>query len=132
MGFSLLTQPGKGVTDLLTTGKVGKTVTYSFVDNAINWIPTNIFESLSTGDTLQIIVFALFAGVVLLYLGDEYKPLVEIIDKAAGVMLKMTDMVMKYSPIGIFALVAEMVISISAKMMAQVLNFIATDWAACR
>ena len=131
MGFALLTQPGKGVTDLLIAGKVGKTVTYNFVDNAIKWIPTNIFESLSTGNTLQIIVFALFAGIVLLYLGDEYKQFVEMIDKAAGVMLKMTDMVMKYSPIGIFALVAEIVTSLSGKMMAQVLNFIATDWAAC-
>jgi Na+/H+-dicarboxylate symporter len=76
-------------------------------------------------------VFALFAGVVLLALGDEFKPFVDMIDKAAGVMLKMTDMVMKYSPIGILALVAEMVTTLSGKMMAQVANFILTDWAAC-
>lgn len=131
LGFALLTQPGKGVTDLLTSGQAGKAVTYSFVDNAIKWIPTNIFESLATGNTLQIIVFALFSGVVLLALGDEYKEFVGLIDKAAGVMLKMTDYVMKYSPIGIMALVADMVMGLSSKMMAQVINFILTDYAAC-
>jgi Na+/H+-dicarboxylate symporter len=131
MGFAMITQPGQGVTDLLTTGKAAKAVSYSFIDNAIQWIPTNIFESLAKGNTLQIIVFAIFSGVVLLALGEPYKGFVELIDKAAGVMLKMTDYVMKYSPIGILALVADMVNSLSGKMMAQVLNFIATDWAAC-
>lgn len=131
LGLALITQPGRGVTDLLVAEKAGKTVSYSFIDNAIKWIPTNIFESLSTGNTLQIIVFALLTGVILLSLGDEYKEFVNMIDKAAGVMLKMTDLVMKFSPIGIFALIADMVTTLSAKMMTQVLTFIATDWIAC-
>ncbi len=128
--FALVTQPGKGVVDLLTD-KSGKEVAYSFIDNMVKWIPTNIFESLTTGNTLQIIVFALITGIVLLLLGDEYADLIKLIDKASGVMLKMTDLVMKYSPIGIFALVADMIASLSASMLTQVLNFILTDWAAC-
>ena len=46
-------------------------------------------------------------------------------------MLKMTDLVMKYSPIGIFALIADMMTTISGRMLYQVVNFIATDWAVC-
>ena len=130
MGLALITQPGQGVKDLLTK-EAGKQVSYSFLDNAINWIPTNIFESLDKGDTLQIIVFALITGVVLLALGDEYADFVKMVDKAAGVMLKMTDLVMKYSPIGIFALIAEMMTTISSKMLTSVLNFIVTDWVVC-
>lgn len=130
LAFALVTQPGRGVTDLLTD-KAGKQVAYNFIDNMVQWIPTNIFESLSKGNTLQIIVFALITGIVLLMLGDEYADLVNLIDKAAGVMLKMTDLVMKYSPIGIFALVADMIAGLSSAMLTEVLNFILTDWAAC-
>ena len=130
MGFALVTQPGKGVTDLLTS-QAGKTVEYNFLTNMVKWIPTNIFEALTKGDTLQIIVFAILTGIVLLMLGEEYAPLIKLVDQAAGVMLKLTDLVMKYSPIGIFALVADMMTTISGRMLTQVLNFIVTDWAAC-
>ncbi len=130
MSFALVTQPGKGVTDLLGS-QAGKTVEYDFLANMVKWIPTNIFEALTKGDTLQIIVFAIMTGIVLLMLGDEYAPLIKLVDQAAGVMLKLTDVVMKYSPIGIFALVADMMTTISGRMLTQVLNFIVTDWAAC-
>lgn len=128
--FALITQPGKGVTDLLTS-QSGKAVQYDFISNMVQWIPDNIFNALTTGNTLQIIVFALFTGVVLLLLGDQCADLISLVDKAADVMLKMTDLVMKYSPIGIFALVADMMTHLSGAMLKQVLNFILTDWAAC-
>jgi len=130
MLFALVSQPGKGVTDLLGN-QAGKVVSYNFLTNMVKWIPTNIFESLTKGDTLQIIVFAIITGVVLLMLGDDYAPIIKMVDQAAGVMLKITDLVMKYSPIGIFALVADMMATLSGKMLAQVLNFIVTDWCAC-
>lgn len=128
--FALFTQPGKGVTDLLTS-ESGKAVQYDFIGNMVKWIPDNIFNALTTGNTLQIIVFALFTGVVLLLLGDQCADLIALVGKASDVMLKMTDLVMKYSPIGIFALVADMMTHLSGAMLKQVLNFIATDWAAC-
>ncbi len=130
MVFALISQPGKGVTDLLTS-EAGQVQEYSFLDNMINWIPTNIFESLTNGNTLQIIVFALFTGVVLLILGDKAKSLTNVIEQGADLMLKMTEMVMKISPLGIFALIADMMTKLSGSMLVQVLNMILTDWAAC-
>lgn len=130
MGFALISQPGKGVVDLLTS-EVGQAQEYSFVENMISWIPTNIFESLTNGDTLQIIVFALFSGIVLLILGDSAKTLVKVIEQGADLMLKMTELVMKVSPFGIFALIADMMTKLSGSMLMQVLNMIITDWVAC-
>ena len=43
----------------------------------------------------------------------------------------MTDLVMKYFPIGIFALVADMMATLSGQMLGQVLNFVVTDRLAC-
>lgn len=128
--FALITQPGRGVTDLLGA-EAGEAASYNFMDNLISWIPENIFTSLAEGNTLQIIVFALILGVVLLCLGDRVKRLVEIFDMGSDAMLKMTEGVMKVSPIGIFSLVAQMMVTVSAKMLGQVLNFILTDYAAC-
>lgn len=128
--LGLITQPGRGVTDLLSS-EAGEAVTYNFVENMISWIPTNIFEALSTGNTLQIIVFAILLGIVLLSIGEPVSGLMKVFDQASEAMLKMTDFIMRVSPIGIFALIAQMMTSISSNMLMQVLNFILTDYAAC-
>ena len=126
----MITQPGQGVTDLLTDA-AGEAVTYSFIDNMVTWIPDNIFAALTNGTTLQIIFFAIFMGCVLLVLGDQVKGLVDLVDQGANAMLKMTEYVMAFSPLGIMALIAEMITTISAKMMEQIIVFITTDWVAC-
>lgn len=128
--LGLITQPGRGVADLLSS-EAGEAVTYNFIENMISWIPTNIFEALSTGNTLQIIVFAILLGIVLLSIGEPVSGLVKVFDQASEAMLKMTDFIMRVSPIGIFALIAQMMTSISSNMLMQVLNFILTDYAAC-
>lgn len=130
MIFALVSQPGKGVIELLGA-QSGKAVEYSFLDNMISWIPTNIFEALSTGNTLQIIVFAIFLGTIFLALGEVARPAVKFVDSMSEAMIKMTDMVMVISPIGIFALIADMVTKLSGKMLGEVLNMIVTDWVAC-
>ena len=57
MGVALISQPGRGVTDLLGS-EAGEAVSYNFLENLISWVPTNIFEALTTGNTLQILHFA--------------------------------------------------------------------------
>ena len=123
--IALITQPGKGVIDLLGT-EVGKDVSYNFIENLIGWVPINIFEALATGNTLQIIFFALLMGVVLLSLGDSVSVVIKIVDQAADAMMKLTEIVMKFAPIGIFALIADLTISLSGNMLKQVLNMILT------
>ena len=130
IGAAMISQPGQGVTDLLGS-EAAKPVEYNFLDNMVAWIPTNVFESLTNANTLQIIIFALFAGVALLALGERGKHLTQVVDEAADVMLKLTDYVMMYSPIGIFALIAKMVTTLSGKMLVQVAKFILTDVTAC-
>ena len=77
--FALITQPGRGVTDLLTD-EIGENVTYNFVDNVVSWVPTNIVQAMAEANMLQIIVFSLFIGIVLLNLGDRVAPLIKDID----------------------------------------------------
>lgn len=127
----LIAQPGKGVTDLLTGVEATEAQEYSFIDNVIDWFPTNIVESMVNANMLQIIVFCLFLGVALLALGDKVKTIVKFIDEGSETMLKITEYVIEFSPFGILSLIATMVSTVSSEMMKSVIVFIVADWVIC-
>lgn len=124
---ALIVQPGRGTTEFLASAEAAEASAYSFIDNVINWFPTNIVESMYNANLLQIIVFTLFLGVALLALGDRVTGLVKIIDQCSDTVLKITEYVIGFSPLGILSLVATMVSTISGAMMKEVLLFILLD-----
>lgn len=72
-------------------------------------IPSNILIAMTegaTGNVLQIIFFALLFGVSCLLVGKAAEPVVNVINSATEVMLKMTVMIMELAPIGVFFLMA--------------------------
>ena len=75
-------------------------------ERLIEIIPTNPAAALAQGETLQIIFFAIMFGVGCLMAGDRGKPLIDIMDSAADVMMKITHIVMETAPFGVFALMA--------------------------
>lgn len=74
----------------------------------VDMVPSNIFFSLNdNGLMLQIIFFALFFGVTLLYVPKEHSaPVIAFINGTNEVFLKMVDIVMKGAPFFVFALLA--------------------------
>lgn len=86
-------------------------------DVLLNLIPTNPFESLSKGDVLPVIVFALFFGIAAVFAREKGKAVVSVADSAAETMYKLTSIVMWYAPLGVFSLIATTV----AKQGPQVL-----------
>lgn len=124
---ALIVQPGRGTTEFLASAEAAEASTYSFIDNVVGWFPTNIVESMYNANLLQIIVFTLFLGISLLALGDRVSGLVKIIDQCSDTVLKITEYVIGFSPLGILSLVATMVSTISGAMMKEVLLFILLD-----
>jgi Na+/H+-dicarboxylate symporter len=86
-------------------------------DVFLNLFPTNPFESLTKGDILPIITFAIFFGIAAVLAGEKGKPVIGLADSAAEAMYKLTTIVMWYAPIGVFSLIAATV----AKQGPQVL-----------
>lgn len=125
--LALIVQPGRGTTEFLATTEAAEAVSYSFIDNVVQWFPTNIVEAAYSANMLQIIVFCLFLGIALLVLGDSVKGLVAGIDQCSNAMLKITEFVMELSPIGIMSLMATMVSTVSGAMMKEILVFILLD-----
>jgi Na+/H+-dicarboxylate symporter len=69
-------------------------------------VPASVFEGMAKNEILQIVVFSLFFGAGLAAMRERGKPLIDVIDIAAHVMLKITGYVMWLAPIAVFAAVA--------------------------
>ncbi len=75
----------------------------------VNIVPKSFFDALAQNSILQILVFSVFFGFALsAYRAKTGEDLVRIkmIQELAHVMLKMTDYVMRFAPLGVFAAIA--------------------------
>ncbi len=96
-------------TDMVTEKVAGKT-TGDVVGIFLRMIPTNIVHAAAQGQMLGLIFFSLLFGFFMTKiksnLGDTLKSFWQGVFE---VMMLITDLVMKFAPIGVFALVAEVV-----------------------
>lgn len=74
-----------------------------------NIVPTNIFDALSTGKMLSIIFFAILFGIFINKIDSENNILKSGVDELFNVMMKITNLIIKFTPIGVFAIVAKVV-----------------------
>lgn len=81
----------------------------SAISNLLAIIPTNPFQALAQGDMLQIIFFALVLGIALTRLGAGAEPVVRFFDALQNAMVVVIQAVMALAPIGVAALVADVV-----------------------
>ncbi|HNM22546.1 MAG: dicarboxylate/amino acid:cation symporter [Betaproteobacteria bacterium] len=108
--FANLLQPGVGLgVSLPEVGSaVGlKTSALNLKDFITHVFPKNIFEAMAANEILQILVFAVFFGLALGHLHNQTaRSLVNTMEEVVHVMLKVTDYVMRFAPIGVFGAVA--------------------------
>ncbi|SMF76348.1 dicarboxylate/amino acid:cation symporter [Allosphingosinicella indica] len=69
-------------------------------------VPASMVEAMATNEILQIVVFSLFVGVAMTAIGEKAAPLVRAFESLVAVMLQITDYVMRFAPIAVFAAVA--------------------------
>ena len=80
------------------------------IDNVLGIVPKNPVESLSSGNMLQIIFFAVIFGIALTMMGaQESKIVVTFFDKVQQAMVMIIHIVMSVAPYGVAALIAEVV-----------------------
>ncbi|MGL9769514.1 MAG: glutamate/aspartate:proton symporter GltP [Sodalis sp. (in: enterobacteria)] len=80
---------------------------HSFVSTILSLIPANIFSSMARGDMLPIIFFSVLFGLGLASLAENIRlPLFNVFNAVAETMFKVTHIVMRYAPIGVFALIS--------------------------
>lgn len=106
LGLGIFMAPGEGIN--MTAGAVAPIAKEAptLIQTLLALIPQNPINALATGNILQIIVFALGLGVALTLCGEKAKPAVALFESLAEAMYKLTELVMKLAPYGIFGLMA--------------------------
>ena len=108
--LAFIFKPGVGIDLGLAGGVIGESTlgSTSVVDTLVNFVPTNIFQAMSEGSTVQAIVFSLIFGVAVgAYTKKSGREDVLLFIKDInGIIMEIIGMVMKLAPIGIFALLA--------------------------
>jgi len=108
--FANLLQPGTGLNVPLPEAGTAtnlKTSALNLKDFITHVFPKNIFEAMAANEILQILVFAVFFGTALGHLHSQTaRSLVCTMEEVVHVMLKVTDYVMRFAPVGVFGAVA--------------------------
>lgn len=104
-----LMKPGSGANlgDPVQT-EIISTEGTSISDILIRIVPENIFSAMANGNILPVIFFALLFGFFITRIGTEKKELLtELFDSFFAVMMKITMFIIRFTPFGIFAIVAK-------------------------
>ncbi|WFC60467.1 dicarboxylate/amino acid:cation symporter [Pseudomonas sp. REST10] len=110
LAFGTLFSPGEGM-HMVASGSAEAKQAPSLVQILVGLVPTNPVTAFAEGNILQIIVFAIALGVSMNLVGEKAAPAIHLFDSLAEVLYKLTDLVMRFAPIGVFALIAGVVAS---------------------
>ncbi|PEX80674.1 dicarboxylate/amino acid:cation symporter [Bacillus cereus] len=126
--IAYIINPGKGVEGLLASGQNFKEEKFSFVDNIVQWFPSNVIQAAAETSMLQIIIFAIFVGMALILLGDQAKGTRKLVHEGAKIMIKIAEIVIGFAPYGIMALIAHVVGTFGSDMLTAVVSYVVADY----
>lgn len=88
--------------------------------------PNNIFASLTKGNVIQVIIFAILFGLVLSRANenDEYHLVLKLIKQFNQLIVKLVMLIIKLAPIGIASMFASTIAKNGCKMFLPLLNFL--------
>ncbi len=110
MTFVNLFQPGVGTS--LPAPAAGATTNLNvaalnFKDFVTNIFPTSFLDAMAKNSILQILIFSVFFGFAIAsFKDDATKTVVAFVKELVNIMLKVTDYVMRFAPLGVFAAMA--------------------------
>ncbi len=141
MFFVNILEPGVGSTLIDQANGAAQTAAankISLGDRLITIVPDNIFRSLTEGDLLAIIFFAILFGFFVTKVEEKSRNMiVDVFQAVFDVIMKITLAVIRLAPIGVFAIVSKMIseqAGDTAKLMeiAQSLGmFVLIVWIGC-
>ncbi|MGB0649611.1 MAG: dicarboxylate/amino acid:cation symporter [Rhodothermales bacterium] len=96
------------------------------LDPLVNMVPGNVFFAATNNrNMLQIVFFAIFAGIALLMIPkDKARPLLDFFDGLNDLIIKMVEIIMLAAPVGVFALMADTITSIAGDDLGEILELL--------
>jgi aerobic C4-dicarboxylate transport protein len=130
-----IVQPGRGFnvnTATLDARSVadyaGQAKAQSIPDFLIHIIPTTVIDAFATGDILQVVFVALLFGFALSRLGARAKPLVDFGESLTSVIFGVTNILMKFAPVGAFGAMAYTVGKFGLASLGPLAKLIGAFW----
>lgn len=125
--LSMVMKPGVGIDISQAAGVAKQSVkSASLQDTILNFVPTNVVQSMAEGTMVPCIVFALFFGVAMGSYARQSgnRTVVDWINGINGTITAIIKIVMKVAPIGIFCLLANVAGSTGFKVIIPMLKFL--------
>lgn len=97
----------------------------SFLSNFVQNTLINPFKAFSEGNVLAVVVFALFLGVALVQGGERFALVRNSFQQFFEIMMMLVGWVMKLAPIGIFALLAKLIVTEDLSVLSRLAEFAA-------
>ena len=79
---------------------------HSMTNFIVHTLPTSIFNAMSEGNLLQIVVFAIFFALAICAVGQKARPVLDFLQSTCDVMFKFTEYVMFFAPMGVFGAIS--------------------------
>ena len=107
LGLNAIFQPGLGA-GLAPTGQVPVNVAFQvdWVKFLLDLIPSNVIAAMAGQKVLPTLVFATLFGLALGAIGEKARPIVAVLEATLGALFRLTDWVIKVSPVAVFAIAA--------------------------
>ena len=103
-------QPGTGDVEgaraLMESAKPPTLAPTPLADVFLGIVPTNVAQALAKGDLLSVIFFSIVLGLATVTVGERGRSLAAVFESFNDVIMKITDWVMLTAPVGVFALLA--------------------------
>ncbi|MGH9329551.1 MAG: dicarboxylate/amino acid:cation symporter, partial [Vicinamibacterales bacterium] len=95
-----LTRPGDGV-DLPPEKSEIAAQVKTWDQVLLHTVPESVVKAMADGEVLQIVVFSIFFAIALSLLGEKGRPIVALCEALSETMFKLTNIVMRYAPLGV-------------------------------
>ena len=120
---SVATLDAKSVADYAGQAKA-QTVT----DFLMHIIPATVVDAFAKGDILEVVFVALLFGFALSAAGERARPVIVFVDSLAHVVFRVTNILMRFAPIGAFGAMAYTVGKFGVASLDPLAKLIGTFW----
>jgi Na+/H+-dicarboxylate symporter len=125
-------QPGLGVTIPADLQPVQTpTAPPTIKEFLLGLIPTNIVGALATDHYLQIVIFAIFTGIVMNNISGSTDKVKELNQQMAHIVFKMIEWIVRLAPLAVFGFLAAMVGTTGIDVIKSLLQLVVLVIAAC-
>lgn len=103
----------------------------NMMDTLVNIFPSNVIGAMANATMLQVIVIALFFGFGILLAGEKAKTVESFVDGMSEVCIKIMGLIIKISPIGVFALICPVIAANGPEVLLPLIKLIVVVYVSC-